>query len=252
MYKNEELYIDCDNIKIHAKIDFPGKQTKKMHLLVIIPGLTGHIEERHIIAVKDSAVKCGYTVLRAELYGHGKSGGDFYDHTILMHLHEAMRVIDFALELPYCKDVIVAGHSQGGLTAILASGLMFDKVKAAIPMSPAINIWDGARNGSFLGIEFDKEHIPDYVTKYGDRKLSGNYIRAAAILPVEEAVAKFKKPVLVTHGTADEAVPYCWAEWLNERYNNMRLVRIEGDDHCYDYHLDEVLCAVEDFLTEMK
>ena len=248
MYENREFFIDCDGINVHAKLDLPAVQEEKMHVLVIIPGLTGHIEERHILAVKDTALSCGYAVLRSELYGHGKSDGVFRDHTVLLWMSEAMRVIDYALSLPFCRDVIVSGHSQGGLTTVLAAGLMYDRVKAAIPMSPALNLWAGAVKGEFFEDKYGIDNIPEELPCGGG--LSGNYMRAAAMLPVPEAVAKFKKPVLVTHGTADTAVPYEWAEWLSERYEDMKLVTIEGDDHCYNFHLDEVLCAVKEFLTE--
>lgn len=248
MYENKEFFISCDGINVHAKLDFPEVQAEKLHVLLIIPGLTGHIEERHILAVRDTALSCGYAVLRSELYGHGKSDGDFREHTVLLWMSEAMRVIDYALSLPFCKDIIVSGHSQGGLTAVLAAGLMYDKVKAAIPMSPALNLWAGAVKGEFFENKYGTENIPKELP-FGDG-LSGNYLRAAAMLPVPEAVARFKKPVLVTHGTADTAVPYEWAEWLNERYADVRLVPVEGDDHCYDFHLDEVLKAVKEFLTE--
>ena len=250
MFENREFFIDCDGIKVHSKLDFPAEQSEKMHVLVIIPGLTGHIEERHILAVKDTAVSCGYVVLRSELYGHGQSEGDFYNHTVLIWMHEAMRVIDYALSLPFCKDVIVSGHSQGGLTTVLAAGLMFDKIKAAIPMSPALNIWDGAKKGELFGEKFDNEHLPDGFS-FGPG-VGGDYLRAAAMLPVDEAVARFNKPVLVPHGDADELVPYEWAEWLTERYGNAELVTIKGDDHCYDYHLEDVQKAVGEFLLKEK
>lgn len=251
MLTNKEFYIECDGIKVHAKLDFPQEQEEKMHVLVLIPGLTGHIEERHILAVKDTALACGYAVLRSELYGHGKSGGDFADHTVLLWMQEAMRVIDYARSLPFCRDVILSGHSQGGLTAVLAAGMMFDKIKAAMPMSPAINIWDGACKGRYFDMEFENG-IPEVVPRGDGRKLSGNYIRAAAMLPVEEAVGKFRKPVLVIHGTDDAAVPYSWAKWLEKRYADMQLVTIEGDDHGYNHHLDQVLTAVKQFLEEQK
>ena len=248
MYESREFFIDCDGIRVHAKLDFPQVQAEKMHVLIIIPGLTGHIEERHIIAVKDTALECGYAVIRSELFGHGKSEGAFREHTVFLWMNEAMRVIDYALSLPFCEDVIVSGHSQGGLTTVLAAGLMSDKVKAAMPMSPALNIWDGARKGKLFGFQFDPEHVPaEAPTGNG---VNGNYLRAAAMLPVKEAVARFKKPVLVVHGTADDAVPFTWGQWLKERYEDARLVPIEGDDHCYNFHLEEVLKAVKEFLTE--
>ena len=63
-----------------------------------------------------------------------------------------MAVIDYALKLPFVTDLYLLGHSQGGLTAVLAAALKHEKIKALVPMSPALMIPDGARSGNLLGI----------------------------------------------------------------------------------------------------
>ena len=50
------------------------------------------------------------------------------------------------------------------------------------------------------------------------------------------------------HGSDDEAVPLRCAEEAAGKYNNARLAVIEGDDHCYNYHLDQMLEAVRSFM----
>ena len=243
-----EMMIDCDGNRVHIKLDFPEEKKETVPILVIFPGLTGHIEEPHILAAAKTANACGYAALRAELFGHGESGGEFRRHNLLIWMQQAMRVIDYARSLPFCGKIWVSGHSQGGLAAVLAAGLMADRVAGAIPMSPALNIWDGARKGSLFGHDFDPEHIPE--TFPCGSGVSGDYLRAARLLPVEEAVALLKKPVLIIHGTEDETVPYDWALWLRERYADAELAGIEGDDHCYHLHLDQVLYSLSAFLKK--
>lgn len=247
MYTNEELFINCDGLKVHAKIDFPQVQKDKMPVLILIPGFTGHIEEEHILGISDAVTEIGYVCLRAELYGHGKSDGDFYDHTIYLWLQQALRVINYAASLPYADTIVLAGHSQGGLLSVLAAGVMEDKLTALIPLSPAMCIPYDASRGSILGIDFDNNNLPEYIQS-AEWKLSSNYIRVARMLPIDEAIENFKRPVLIIHGTEDEAVPYKFGKELSEKYANVRLVSIEGDNHCYNYHLDEVKSAVKDFL----
>jgi alpha-beta hydrolase superfamily lysophospholipase len=133
-YENKEFYIDCDGIDIHAKLDFPNETKEKMPILVVIPGFTGHIEEDHIIAVAKAANEVGFVTLRAEMYGHGKSGGEFKYHNVLLWMMEAARVIRYARNLDFVSDVYLTGHSQGGLTAVLAAGIMADVIKALIPL----------------------------------------------------------------------------------------------------------------------
>lgn len=251
MQENKEYYIDCDGIDIHAKLDFPEKQKDKMPLLIVIPGLTGHIEEKHIIAVAKAANEIGFATLRAEMYGHGKSGGDFFYHTVMHWMLEAMRVIEHAKHLPFVSDLYLAGHSQGGLTAVLAAGLKEESVKALIPLSPAINIWDGARRGDLFGMPFDYDDLPDSVGM-SDWSISSDYLRVARLLPVEDAIRNYKKPVLIVHGTEDESVPYRYAQELVLQYQDATLITIDGEDHCYNRHLDQVLDAVKDFLCKME
>ncbi len=51
----EEFYIDCDGIKLHAKIERP-ENSEKCPLCILIHGFTGHMEEEHIISVKDAMI----------------------------------------------------------------------------------------------------------------------------------------------------------------------------------------------------
>ena len=109
----------------------------------------------------------------------------------------------------------------------------------------------GARKGNLLGQPFDPEHVPDML-EWGDRHLSGNYIRTAQLLDVDEAIRKYEKPVLLVHGDADEAVPIEYSIDAAKKYKNAELVQIPGDTHCYDEHLDQVTAAVKKFLGEME
>lgn len=246
----KEFYITDDGIQLHAKLDMPEKK-EKCPLVIVFHGLTGNMEERHITAVSNAMNEIGFATLRVELYGHGKSGGAFEQHNLMKWINNAMTVTDYAKTLDFVTDLYICGHSQGGLLTMLAAGMRADDFKAAIPMSPAIVIPDGARKGNLLGQPFDPEHIPDMV-EWGDRHLSGNYLRTAQLLDVDEAIRKYEKPVLLIHGDADEAVPIEYSIDAAKKYKNAKLVQIPGDTHCYDEHLDQVTAAVKKFLGEME
>ena len=109
LIRNEEFYISCDGIRLHCKLDRPvpagsGGDLRlggdlhpgKIPLVLVIPGLTGHMEEPHIVAVAEALAQNGYASLRVELYGHGKSEGAFHDHTLFHWAIELMAVIDYA------------------------------------------------------------------------------------------------------------------------------------------------------------
>ena len=132
---------------------------------------------------------------------------------------------------------------------MLIGGMCADDLKAIIPMSPAWMIPEIARQGSLLGMDFDPQHIPETIPAWGGA-LSGDYIRVAQTIHVEDEIARYDGPVLLIHGTDDGAVPFSYSEKALKLYKNAKLVPIEGDGHCYENHLDKVLVALNEFFKE--
>ena len=244
------MYITDDGIRLNAKLDMPVKETEKCPLVIVIHGFTGHMEERHITAVSRTLNEIGFATLRVDMYGHGHSDGRFEDHTLYKWLTNALTVIDYAKQLDFVTDLYLCGHSQGGLTVMLAAAMKRDDIRGLIPLSPAWMIPEAAREGTLLGQSFDPDHIPDLIPAWGDRGLNGNYARVAQMIHVEEAIDRYTGPVLIVHGDADDAVPVRYGIEAAERYRDCRLVLIPGDTHCYDYHLDQVLDAIRDWMTD--
>lgn len=243
----QEFFIPCDGIKLHAKLDKP-EGVEKCPLAIVIHGFTGHMEERHIVAVSKAMNEVGVATLRAEMYGHGQSDGRFEDHTLYKWVTGALAVVDYAKTLDFVTDLYLCGHSQGGLLTMLAAGMKRDDFKAIIPLSPAWMIPDGARQGNLLGQGFDPDHIPDML-EAGPLKLNGNYIRVAQTIHVDDEIQRYTGPVLIVQGDADEAVPLEYAQRAAELYTNAQLVIVPGDNHCFDHHLERMTDAVKDFLT---
>ncbi|MBE5859217.1 MAG: alpha/beta hydrolase [Butyrivibrio sp.] len=244
------MFIDCDGIKLNAYLDMPKNGPDKCPLCIIIHGFTGHSEERHIVAVQETLNEIGIATLRADMYGHGKSDGKFEDHTLFKWLTNIIAVVDYAKSLDFVTDIYMAGHSQGGLSVMLAAAMERDVIKALMPLSPAAMIPEIARTGELLGLKFDPENIPEYLEAWDGRKLSGNYARVAQTIKVEDFVDKYTKPVLLVHGDQDEAVPYETSVKFSKLYKDCRLVTIPGDTHCYDHHLELVTKAVKEFMLE--
>ena len=100
----EEFYIDSDGIRLHAKLDkAPG--VDKGPLCILIHGFTGHMEEDHIIAAQKAINDTGVAVLRVEMYGHGKSDGEFKNHTLYKWVTNALSVVAYAKTLDFVTDL---------------------------------------------------------------------------------------------------------------------------------------------------
>ena len=243
-------YIMDDGIRLHIKTDMPKGFSGKCPLVIVIHGFTGHMEERHITAVAAMLNEIGYATLRVDMYGHGNSGGEFRNHTLSRWVTNALIVIDYARTLDFVTDIYLCGHSQGGLTVMLAAGLKRDVVKGIVPMSPAVVIPEDARRGSVLGVPFDPDHIPEEICSPDGWVLDGNYVRIAQMIRVEDAIDRYPGPVLIVHGDADETIPVRSSVKAAGQYENADLRIICGDTHCYDHHLEEAVEAVRLWMTE--
>ena len=269
--ENREFYLQDDGIAIHCKLDLPqmpaahtesrlpeaglagGRQgAEKMPLLILIHGFTGHMEEDHLLGVMRAANEAGFAVLRAEMYGHGMSGGSFRDHTIYKWVGNAMAVIDYTRQLDFVTDLYLCGHSQGGLLVMLVAAMEHDRLKAILPLSPAICIPSDARSGNVLGVSFDPDHIPEVLDCGDGDILGGNHVRVAQMIDVDAAIRRYTGLVLLVHGTGDETVPFQYSVDAAGKYADAKLVLIPDDTHCYDLHLDLVEAAVRDFLLEVS
>lgn len=241
----KEFFIESDGTRLHAKLDRP-EGAEKGPLCILIHGFTGHMEEDHIKAAQKAMNDAGVSVLRVEMYGHGGSDGDFKDHTLYKWVTNALAAVKYAKSLDFVTDLYLSGHSQGGLLTMLVGGMCPDDFKALLPLSPAWMIPEIAREGNVLGTSFDPKHIPDMITS-GSWELSGDYIRVAQTIHVEDEIERFEGPVLIIHGDADETVPFSYAEKAAKLYKNAELVPIHGDDHCFTKHLNEMADAVRAF-----
>ena len=244
------MYIIDDGIKLNAKLDMPRDKAGKCSLVIIIHGFTGHMEERHLVTLAQMMNDIGFATLRVDMYGPGNSEGQFKNHTLYKWLTNAMTVIDYARGLDFVSDIYLCGHSQGGLTAVLAGALKHDVLKGIIPISPACMIPELARKGNLLGSDFDPDRLPESLTVWGCWELGSNYIRVAQTIHVEEAIDRYSGPVLVVQGDRDDPALMQSAKDAARRYQNARLVMIPGDTHCYDNHLEQMTDAVKEWLLE--
>ncbi|MBR1623117.1 MAG: alpha/beta fold hydrolase [Pseudobutyrivibrio sp.] len=246
----KQFFIEDDGIKLNAMLDMPVAQVDKCPLCLVFHGFTGNSEEEHLEAVVKAMNKVGVATLRVDLYGHGKSGGEFKNHNIYKWLNNILTVADYAKGLDFVTDLYICGHSQGGLAVTLAAAMEGSLFKAMIPMSPAYIIPSGARAGWLLGKQFDPDNIPDEITEFDEFTLSGNYVKVAQTIDVQKAINKYKGKVLLVHGDNDETIPVSVSVDAAKQFADCELKIIVGADHCYIGQEQEAAEAVKNFLKK--
>lgn len=232
------MFIQDDGIQLSAVLEKPAG-VERSPLGIQLHGFTSAKDRPHNIQAASAMREAGIATLRFDLYGHGESGGTFRKHTLYKWISNTMAVIDAMREQGY-TELYLAGHSQGGLVAALVAGMEADRISGLILRAPAFMIPQAARDGNLLGYSFDPDHLPDNVSVFGNLDLDSNYLRVAQTIHVEDAVERYKGPVLILHGTEDDTVPVKDSQAMAKRYANCELAVIEGETHHFDRYPDQM------------
>ena len=228
-----------------------GRSGEKLPLCIIIHGLTGDKDDALPQAIERVVLSLGMASLRVDMFGHGKSDGTFFDHTLSKWFLNLLAIVDYAEKLDFVDGIYLCGHSQGGLTVMMGAAMLRDRIRGLIPIAPAWVIPDQVREGTLLGHRFDGEKIPEELPLPDyELTLGGHYLREAQLIFVKEAVSRYDGPVLIVHGTEDELVPYHFSEEIQSCYRDVKLVPIPGDTHCFDYHVDQAAEVVKEWLGD--
>ena len=246
----QAIRIDDDGISLSAVLEKP-KNGESKKIVILLHGFTSAKDRPHNIQAAEAMREAGYATLRFDLYGHGESGGEFRKHTLYKWISNTMAVIDFVRSIGYTK-VYLSGHSQGGLVAALAAGMEADRIRGLILRAPAFMIPDGAREGCLLGARFDPDRIPDSFPVIKGLELDGEYLRVAQTIRPEEAMDRFKGPVLILQGDEDDMVPVQVSARAAERYAQCELAVIPGETHHFDRYPEEMARRIRSFCEKIR
>ena len=247
----QPMTIMDDGIRLSAVLETPAGAAGACPLVIILHGLTSAMNRPHTLRAAEAMREAGFATLRFDLFGHGESGGEFRRHTLYKWIANTMAVIDRMRALGY-TDLYLSGHSQGGLVAAVAGGMEADRIRGLILRAPAFMIPRGARDGNIPGYRFDPDRIPDEIPLGPGLVLEGNYIRVARTVNVEEAADRFRGPVLILHGDADDVVPLETVRPVADRYENGTLAVIPGESHHFDKHPEEMANLIRNFMIQCK
>lgn len=194
----------------------------------------------------------GFAVLRFDFDGYGKSDGAEQDNTVPKMIEDAMAVWVYASKLSFVNQIILLGHSQGGVVASMLAGRL---EKAGTPpaglvlLAPASVLKEYACKGRFFSASCDPHNPPETINVYGF-KMGRENILSAQALPIDAESALFTGPVCLLHGTWDPIVPIACNEQYDTLYRNSKLHVIRGTEHVFLFHRRKVRRLIIDFLRQ--
>ena len=240
------MYISDNGIQLSFELEKP-EGTENCPLAILLHGFGSAKNRQHTILSAEAMRSAGFATIRADLYGHGESGGTFREHTVRKWKDNILALMDYAQSLDFVTGVWLSGHSQGGLAAALAAGEVPERTGGLILRAPAFMIPRCAREGNLLGFTFDPDHIPEHIRIAEGVELDGEYLRAAQQTNVEEAIGRYHGPVLILHGDEDDTVPCGDSRRAAEQYADCELEIIAGETHHFDRYPEKMTGKIREF-----
>ena len=143
------------------------------------------------------------------------------------------------------KKIVVLGESQGGLVAALTAASIGKKISKLVLVYPAFCIpyhWR-AKYPNLSDIQD--------TTRLWRVPMGRRYFEEIHSMDAFESAKKYKKPVLIVHGDADQVVPLADSERVVKMYKNARLHVIPGAGHGFnDEQFAKMIGWLNEFLSE--
>ncbi|MDY6769352.1 MAG: alpha/beta fold hydrolase [Candidatus Nanohaloarchaea archaeon] len=223
---------------------------------VLCHSFTGFKEIPHLEALAEELTDRGMVALRFDFSDCvGESDGSCEDMKLTNQLDDLENALSFLEAMGEVDEdrLGVAGHSLGGMTAILVAA-RDGRPDAVVPVAAPAN-HEGEK--LFEGKELDRwkemghTHFP--TVKRGEVKIGWAFYEDLQQYDAVDVVGDIDAPLRFVHGDADDIVPLANSEMLYEAASEPKdLHVVEGADHLFrrDEHEDAMVAAVADWMEQ--
>lgn len=215
-------------------------------------GFTGNKAEAHriFVAQAEELEKRGIASFRFDFRGSGDSEGEFGEMTFTRELSDALKALDYLRSRKDVSSIAVLGLSMGGALAASVAGKSPD-LKAVVLWSAVGRFMD-----CYVGDNIRNAAVNGFPIDWGGYVLSKDFVDDVVLHNPFSSIAEAKAPILLIHGTEDQAVQieqvFEYDRVLTNANVPHKLEIIKGADHCYcrqDWKR-KVIKTSADFLEE--
>lgn len=244
----EELWIKNGERNIYGIISRPDTKAKRQGVAIIAHGFNGthHSGMTYFELFNSLGYQC-YTFDFPSGSIYSRSNNDTMKMSILNEQSDLEAVIEyFSAQADVDKSkIIVIGESQGGLVAALAAANIKNRIDKLILIFPALCIPDNWEQ-RYPSVS----DIPERTELWGVG-LSREFFLELRTLDVFGDIGKYKGPVQIIQGDADNIVSMKDSERAITLYKSANLHVIKGAGHGFKPHEQkESLSIIKQFMAK--
>lgn len=228
--------------------------TGSPQLVVLCHGFQSTKENKIMVNLAAAIEKEGISVFRFDFSGNGESEGSFQFANYFGEVEDLRSVVEYFTGSNR-STIAVLGHSKGGDVVVLYASKYHD-IPAVINLSGRydLNIGIEERFGKDIWERLKKDGYIDVKNKTGEveYRITEESMMERLNINVHEACLSIDAScrVLTVHGSADEIIPVGDGKEFAKILPNHQLKIIEGANHGYSSHQDELVASVLPFVKE--
>ncbi|TKY54477.1 YDL057W protein [Spatholobus suberectus] len=224
-------------------------------IVILCHGLRSSKEDNIMTNLAAALENVGVSSFRFDFTGNGESEGSFEFgnywrevddlHDVAQHFHGANRIV-----------IAIIGHSKGGDVVLLYASKYHD-IKTVVNLSGRYDLKAGLeeRLGKDYMERIRKDGFIDVKRSGGsfDYRVTMESLMDRLNTNMHEACLQIDQEcrVLTVHGSSDTVIPVGDASEFAKIIPNHKLHIIEGADHPYTNHQDELASVVVNFIKEI-
>lgn len=224
----KSLWIESAGRNIYGVLSKPANAKGKLPVAIIAHGFnsTYHIGINYFKPLNDLGYQC-YAFDFPCGSVNSYSDNNTMNMSILDEQRDLEAVVDYFKNRPDVDPsrIILIGESQGGLVSALAATNKPDDIDKLVLVFPALCIPDNW-NARYPKVE----EIPD-TTQLWNIKMGKRFFTELRDMKVFKTIPKYKKPVLIVQGDADNVVLMTDSQKATKLYKNCKLHVIKGAGH---------------------
>lgn len=248
--------VNKKGLKLSVALETPEKNRTSLPAVILLQGFVGHKDGEKIASLSKHLVQLGFVTLRFDPSGFGESEGNTLDeYSISNFVSDIESVYQFLLGQDFIdkSKIGVWGQSMGGMLSIIFAS-QHPEIKASCAISSPAQIIKGDDLEKVIEKWQENGYLDRRSSKYGEIKISYNFVIDARKWNAEKLVKKVRVPLLMILGKNDEAVPPDITRKIFQEANEPKeLIEIDNMQHDYKENpglMQEINKIVGDFFLK--
>ncbi len=242
-----ELWCGAPGARIYGKLYLPeGVERPRLIIFAHEVGCTHSTAQPYA----EHLASRGYAFYAPDFRGggvHSRSDGSTLNMSVMTEVDDLNTVIDETRgwDMVDTSGLILMGASQGGLVAAICAAQRPELASALMLIYPVFGIPDAMKKEDF----HSREEVPEKYFLKGWLWIGRRYALDIWDYDSFAATERYKGPVLMIHGDADEIVDT--SQYERVRYANMHLHILPGAGHMFrGKYAEQAKALMDEFLDK--